>query len=449
MGKKLLNATQIKLQAYQNTRYSGTLARIEKLLEQLTLEHRSGLRETSVISNSSLESVEEGDQIIWFQISKELEDVGITQSMVAEHKDFITSWIKRALLKGDFDEISPCRSGTLSPQCWNIVASSNATLHDSQRKSKLNYNYGYTNSPATLSSGDFPFKASMSYEINIALTDLCVRLCTACRYRTRYTTFGEAAAHLCQFHPRLKRMTTEGPQLGAWSEDCISVVYGSVPCVDKPVFHGSVKPKTAAAEAERISIAQLPTEMIPFTDQQALRDRDERYFGLHISKSDHEHYLGHDVTISDHYASAFLVHASHQITNIHSGKYLGFSPNDNSDPIRPSVTFADSHDAPRWRVVPYERGSYQLFVDVSGTEMVLSIRCGEDLRYKAYLTPPKAEHQLRIFQWTLECMGQASPLFKIRHNSHVGLSLDMDAHDGQLWLSKEKTCASQLWSFLQ
>lgn len=402
-----------------------------------------------MISNSSLESVEEGDQIIWFQISKELEDVGITQSMVAEHKDFVTSWIKRALLKGDFDEITPCRSGTLSPQRWNIVASSNVTLHDSPRRFKPNYSYGYTNSSATLSLGDLPIKASMSYEINIALTDLCVRLCTACRYRTRYTTFGEAAAHLRQFHPRLKRSITEGSELCAWSEDCISVVYGSVPCVDKPVSHGSVKPKIAAGDGERINLAQLPTEMIPFTDQQARRVRDERYFGLHIGKSDHEHYLGHDLAISDQHASAFLVHASHQIVNIHNVKYLGFSPNDNSDDVRPSVTFADSHDAPRWRVVPCGRGSYQLFVDVSGTEMVLSIRCGEDLRYKAYLTTPKAEHQLRIFQWTLDCVGQASPLFKIRHNSHIGLALDMDAHDGELWLSKEKTCASQLWFFLQ
>ena len=399
-----------------------------------------------MISSSSLESVEEGDQIIWFQISRELEDVGITQSMVAEHKDFITSWIKRALLKGDFDEIPPCRSATLSPQRFHIVASSTTTLQDSQRKTKPNFNYGYTNSLATLSLRDFPFKASMSYEINIALTDLSISQCTACRYRTRYTTFGEAVAHLCRFHPRLTQTTPEGSELCAWSEDCISVVYGSVPCVDKPVSHGSVKPKVAAVETERINLAQLPTEMIPFTDQRARKDTDERYFGLKIGRSDYEHYLGHEVAISDHYASAFLVHTNHQIANVHSGKYLGFSQNDSSDYIQPSVTFADSHDASRWRVVPYGRNSYQLCVDVSGTEMLLSIRCGEDLRYKAYLTTRSAEHQLRIFQWTLECVGQASPLFKIRHNSHAGLALDVDVH-GELWLSKENTCASQLWSF--
>ena len=401
-----------------------------------------------MISNSSLESIEEGNQLIWVQISRELEDVGITQSMVAEHKDFITSWIKRALLNGDFDEITPRRSGTLSPHRLQIVASSSTSLHDSQRKVNPNYNHGYVNSSTTLSLRDFPFKASMSYEINIALTDLSVTQCTACRCRTRYTTFRDAVAHLCWYHPRLTRTTTEDSELCAWSEDCISVVYGGVPCIDKPVSHGSVKPKVAAREGERINFAQLPTEMIPFTNQRARKDTDERYFGLKIGMSDRENHLGHDDVISDDYASAFLVHANHQIVNIHSGKYLGFYPQDNSDSIRPSVTFTDSHDAPRWRIAPYGRGSYQLFVNVSGTDMLLSIRCGEDLRYKAYLTTPKAEHQLRIFQWTLECVGQASPLFKIRHNSHAGLALDVDAH-GELWLSKENNaCSSQLWSFV-
>ena len=447
MGRQLLITKLKKLQAYPGKCYSSSLARIEKLLEQLALEHRSGLRETSVISTSSLESVEGGDQTIWSQISKELEDVGITQSMVAEHKDFITSWIKIALLKGDFDEISPRRSGTLSPLCLPVVASSSTALQESQQKFKPPYKYGYTNSPGTLSLGDFPAKASMSYEINIALTDLCVRLCEACRYRTRYTTLGEAVAHLYRFHPRLIRTTIGGSEASAWSEDCISVVYGSIPSVDKPVFHGYEEPKISVGKGERINITQLPTELIPFTGQQADDDYDERYFGLKIGISDHEHDLARKVGISEHHASAFLVHSNHQIANMDSGKYLGFSPNDNSDYLWPNVTIADRHDAPRWRVVPYGRGSYQILVDVSGTEMLLSIRCGEDLRYKAYLTTPKSEHRLRIFQWSLECMGQASPLYIVRHNSHSGLALDVDAH-GELCLSKEKACASQLWSFL-
>ena len=54
-----------------------------------------------------MESAGEGDECTWFQIGKELEDVGITPSMIEEHKDFIVEWMKRALLEGKFDEATP------------------------------------------------------------------------------------------------------------------------------------------------------------------------------------------------------------------------------------------------------------------------------------------------------------------------------------------------------
>jgi len=86
---------------------SGSLARIEKLLEQLTLEHQAGMREQSVISAHSIESAQEGDDAVWRQIGRELEDVGINHFMICEHKDFIINWIKGALQSDRFDEASP------------------------------------------------------------------------------------------------------------------------------------------------------------------------------------------------------------------------------------------------------------------------------------------------------------------------------------------------------
>ncbi len=82
---------------FTNPSCSGSLGRIAKLLEQLTFEHRAGMREQSVISAHSVESAQEGDDAVWRQIGRELEDVGITQFMIREHKDFIIDWIKSEL----------------------------------------------------------------------------------------------------------------------------------------------------------------------------------------------------------------------------------------------------------------------------------------------------------------------------------------------------------------
>ena len=65
-----------------------------------------------MISSHSVGSAEEGDEHTWFQIGRELEDVGITSSMAAEHKDFIIEWLKRAMLDGHFDEAAPVQCNT-------------------------------------------------------------------------------------------------------------------------------------------------------------------------------------------------------------------------------------------------------------------------------------------------------------------------------------------------
>ena len=86
---------------------SAGLARVEKLLQQLVLDHRSGHREGSVLSTDNMVSVEEGDEDIWCQIARELDDVGITSDMIREHRAYITDWIKMALETGELREASP------------------------------------------------------------------------------------------------------------------------------------------------------------------------------------------------------------------------------------------------------------------------------------------------------------------------------------------------------
>lgn len=83
------------------------MARVERLLQQLVLDHQLGHREGSAISNANLVSAEEGDEDIWRQIARELDDVGITSDLVREHRTYITDWIKMALETGELAEASP------------------------------------------------------------------------------------------------------------------------------------------------------------------------------------------------------------------------------------------------------------------------------------------------------------------------------------------------------
>ena len=57
-----------------------------------------------MISNSTLESAQDGDETAWYQIGRELEDVGITSSIVQENRAFIIAWIKDALKRGQLEE---------------------------------------------------------------------------------------------------------------------------------------------------------------------------------------------------------------------------------------------------------------------------------------------------------------------------------------------------------
>lgn len=74
--------------------YSRGQARIEKILKRFVTDHQSGLCEDSIISNRAIASIEDGDEAVWFQIGRELKDVGITSEMIQKHQEYITTWIK-------------------------------------------------------------------------------------------------------------------------------------------------------------------------------------------------------------------------------------------------------------------------------------------------------------------------------------------------------------------
>lgn len=425
---------------------SGSLFRIERLLEQLTLEYRSGLREPSVISNSTIESAEQGDELVWSQISKELEDVGITPNMVVEYQDFIISWIKEALLDGEFVESDPGLNSAVELQPSDSGRAPNSVLRVKSLKPdarhKLLPSPHHTEFPGKL----YPIRDTMQFEVNIALTDLCIRRCEACSHRTRYTTFEEALNHLCQYHPGVRQTDNWNPMFGSLTSnpdtdtnlnngkaDYISVIYGGVPPMDNPKLQNS--DRTGTTHSERYDLGAFPTELLPFINNSIIREEDiEQYHELSITRE-------------RNIASPFLDFASHQIKNIHSGKYLGLDQYSDGDINQLKATCADAKAASCWKVVKDSENSYQIFANLPGTEVAHGICYRQFARPEIRLASLVPERKPLAFEWTLECLGQASSLFKVRPVSHLRLALDVDVN-GELWLSKEKDCTSQLWAFL-
>jgi hypothetical protein len=76
-------------------------------LNQLRLDIQSGRRAGSVISSTSLQEAREGDETVWRDIGQALEDVGISDETVKEHRDFIVAWLCKALKEGQLEEQPP------------------------------------------------------------------------------------------------------------------------------------------------------------------------------------------------------------------------------------------------------------------------------------------------------------------------------------------------------
>lgn len=78
-------------------------------LNKFVQEVRAGLREGSVISSSSdvAENIDSED--IWHLLGRELEDVGISASVVEENHEYISNWLKTAISNGMLEEMDHSR----------------------------------------------------------------------------------------------------------------------------------------------------------------------------------------------------------------------------------------------------------------------------------------------------------------------------------------------------
>ena len=70
-------------------------------------ECRDGKREGSVVSTQSADSLSKDERQAWRTIRKELEDIGISIAAFDANKDYIVNWLKTAISKGAFEELTP------------------------------------------------------------------------------------------------------------------------------------------------------------------------------------------------------------------------------------------------------------------------------------------------------------------------------------------------------
>ena len=82
-------------------------AKLENKLNLLIAEVRSGRREGSLISNQTFDTAARIEKEAWEELRKELEDIGISPSVITEKRQFIIEWFQEAVAAGRLDEDAP------------------------------------------------------------------------------------------------------------------------------------------------------------------------------------------------------------------------------------------------------------------------------------------------------------------------------------------------------
>lgn len=178
------------------------MARIEKLLQQLLSEHQLGLRESSVTSVHSIKSAEEGDEEVWYQIGRELEDVGISPEAIREHRDYITDWIKNELINGRFREADTASNSGRSEYYESVT-------HGSIRKQYLEHGAARLSSndagehdehQTKIVDGGSVCPGDVSLSSTRTLHYICRHVSCQEPMRDTFVTWFELLMHIWEFH---------------------------------------------------------------------------------------------------------------------------------------------------------------------------------------------------------------------------------------------------------
>lgn len=114
--------------------------RAEQKLEELLQEYRSGRKDGSVISCLTVDSLDADQRAQWRTIRKELEEHGITIEMFNANKEFILSWIAKAISEHalEEDEITTSASEDVSWARSEDHGLTGEAEHDLQQSARRN-----------------------------------------------------------------------------------------------------------------------------------------------------------------------------------------------------------------------------------------------------------------------------------------------------------------------
>ena len=104
---------------------SSSHAKLENKLNLLIAEIRGGKREGSVVSTKTFDTAAQNDQETWEALRRELEDIGISPSVITEKRHFIIAWFQEAVAAGKLEEDSPSiyNESAISPYTSDCLSS--------------------------------------------------------------------------------------------------------------------------------------------------------------------------------------------------------------------------------------------------------------------------------------------------------------------------------------
>ena len=85
-------------------------ARLERKLDLLISEINSGKREGSVISYQTIDALESNEELVWADLRRELEDMGLSTTLLIEYRQFIVRFFQAAIASGKLQEVASRQS---------------------------------------------------------------------------------------------------------------------------------------------------------------------------------------------------------------------------------------------------------------------------------------------------------------------------------------------------
>lgn len=83
---------------------SNSQASVKLKLDKFIEDYQQGRRESTIISDQTVDSLSTEDKSVWRTIRKELEDIGITVAAFEANRDYIFKWLSHVVQTGAFEE---------------------------------------------------------------------------------------------------------------------------------------------------------------------------------------------------------------------------------------------------------------------------------------------------------------------------------------------------------